>query len=168
MNRSEYRRNHTVNCMENCAEKVVDPCPDGSEEIPDRCEHSRCHRLNGSDNRSKGVGNGSPGVDEKVSNSGNDSCEKRNDAVPGIHEKCLDGSPDCIPACSKPSQHHIGDAFQRVHDVAEGVDDEIPDESEDALHAVPALFPVPSKQTDRTSSSPRRTPVNSEKMLEIF
>ena len=56
MNRLKYRRNHSVNGIENRAEKVVDSCPNGGEEILNRCKYGRCHRLNGSDNGGEGVG----------------------------------------------------------------------------------------------------------------
>ena len=70
------RRNHVVNGIENRAEKVVDRCKNGGEEISNRCKYSCCHRLNGSDNGGEGIGNGRPGVDEKVPDSGNNSREE--------------------------------------------------------------------------------------------
>ena len=101
--------------------------------------------MNGSDNGSEGIGNGRPGVDEKVPDSGNNSREKGSNAVPCVHKKCLDGSPDFVPACSEPSQHHICNAFQSIHDIAERVDNEIPDRRKNPLDAVPALLPVAGK-----------------------
>ena len=156
MNRLKYRRNHSVNGIENRAEKVVDSSPDGSEEIPDRCKYGRCHCLNGSDNGGEGIGNGCPGIDEKVPDSGNNSCEKGSNAVPGIHKKCFDGSPDFVPACSEPPQHHICNAFQGIHNIAERVDNEVPDRCEDAFDAIPALFPVTSKQTNQHVQLPHK------------
>ena len=156
MNRLKYRRNHSVNGIENRAEKVVDSSPDDSEEIPDRCKYGRCHRLNGSDNGSEGIGNGCPGVDEKVPDSGNDSREKGSDAVPCIYEKCFDGSPDFVPACSKPPQYHIRNTFQGIHDIAERVDNEIPNRRKNPLDAVPALLPVTSKQTNQNIQQPQK------------
>ena len=149
MNCLKNRRNHVVNGIENRAEKVVDSSPDGSEEIPDRCKYGRCHRLNGSDNGSEGIGNGCPGVDEKVPDSGNDSREEGSNAVPCVHEKCFDGSPDFVPTCSEPSQYHIRNTFQGIHDIVECVDNEVPDRCKNSLDAVPALLPVTSKQTDQ-------------------
>ena len=35
---------------------------------------------------------------------GNDSREKGSNAVPRVHEKCFDRSPDFVPACSEPPQ----------------------------------------------------------------
>ena len=156
MNCLKNRRNHVVNGIENRAEKVVDRCKNGGEEIPNRCKYSCCHRLNSSDNGGEGVGNGRPGVDEKVPDSGNDSREKGSNAVPCVHEKCFDGSPDFVPACSEPSQHHICNAFQSIHDIAERVDNEIPDRRKNALDAVPALLPVTSKQTDQNIQQPQK------------
>jgi len=156
MNRLKYRRNHIVNGIENRAEKVVDSSPDGSEEIPDRCKYGRCHRLNGSDNGGEGIGNGCPGVDEKVPDSGNNSREKGSNAVPCVHKKCFDGSPDFVPACSEPPQHHICNAFQGIHNIAERVDNEVPDRCEDAFDAIPALFPVASEQTDQSIQQPQK------------
>ncbi len=156
MNRLKYRRNHSVNGIENRAEKVVDSCPNGGEEILNRCKYGRCHRLNGSDNGGEGVGNGRPGVDEKVPDSGNDSCEEGSDAVPCIHEKCFDGSPDFVPACSEPPQHHICNTFQGIHDIAERVDNEIPNRRKNPLDAVPALLPVTSKQTNQNIQQPQK------------
>ena len=82
MNRLKYRRNHSVNGIENRAEKVVDCRKNGGEEIPNRRKYSRCHRLNGSDNGGEGIGNGCPSVDEKVPDSGNDYREEGSNAVP--------------------------------------------------------------------------------------
>ena len=145
MNCLKNRRNHVVNGIENRAEKIVDSCPDGSEEIPNRRKYSCCHRLNGSDNGCEGIGNGCPSVDEKVPDSGNDSREEGSNAVPCIHEKCLGRSPDFVPACSEPPQHHIRNTFQSIHDIAKRVDNEVPDRSKNTLDTVPALLPVAGK-----------------------
>jgi len=156
MNGLKNRRNHIVNGIENRAEKVVDRCKNGGEEIPNRRKYSCCHRLNGSDNGGEGIGNGRPGVDEKVPDSGNDSREEESNAVPCIHEKCFDGSPDFVPACSEPSQHHICNAFQSIHDIAERVDNEIPDRRKNTLDAIPSLFPVTSEQTNQNIQQPQK------------
>ena len=156
MNRLKYRRNHSVNGIENRAKKVVDRRKNGGEEIPNRCKYGRCHHLNGSDNGGEGIGNRRPSVDEKVPDSGNNSCEEGSDAVPCVHEKCFDGSPDFVPACSEPPQYHICNAFQGIHDIAERVDNEIPDRRKNTLDAVPALLPVTSKQTDQNIQQPQK------------
>ena len=145
MNCLKSRRNHVVNGIENRAEKVVDCCKDRGEEVPNCRKYGRCYRLNGSDNGGEGIGNGCPGVDEKVPDSGNDSREEGSNAVPGIHKKCFDGSPDFVPACSEPSQHHICNAFQGIHNIAERVDNEVPDRRKNTLDSIPALFPVAGK-----------------------
>ena len=156
MNGLKNRRNHIVNGIENRAEKVVDCRKDRGEEIPNRRKYSRCHRLNGSDNGGEGIGNGCPGVDEKVPDSGNDSRKEGSNAVPCIHEKCFDGSPDFVPACSEPPQHHICNAFQGIHDIAECVDNEVPDRCKNALDSIPALFLVTSKQTNQHVQQPQK------------
>ena len=167
MNRLKYRRNHSVNGIENRAEKVVDCCKDRGEKVVDCCKdrgekvpnrrkYSRCHRLNGSDNGGEGIGNRRPGVDEKVPDSGKDSREEGSNAVPCVHEKCFDGSPDFVPACSEPSQHHICNTFQGIHDITERVDNEIPDRRKNPLDAIPALLPVASKQTDQNIQQPQK------------
>ena len=156
MNCLKDRRNYIVNGIENRAEKVVDRRKNGGEEILNRCKYGRCHRLNGSDNGGEGVGNGCPGVDEKVPDSSNDSREEGSDAVPCIYEKYFDGSPDFVPACSEPPQHHICNAFQSIHDIAECVDNEIPDRRKDALDSIPALLPIASKQTNQNVQQPQK------------
>ena len=156
MNCLKHRRNHRVNGIENCAEKVVDRCENSVEEVTNRRKYSRCHRLNGSDNGGEGIGNRRPGVDEKVPDSGNDSREEGSNAVPCVHEKCFDGCPDFVPACSEPSQYHICNAFQSIHDIAERVDNEVPDRSKNTLDTVPALFPVTSEQTNQNIQQPQK------------
>ena len=156
MNGLKNRRNHIINGIENCTEKVVDRCKNGGEEIPNRRKYSRCHRLNGSDNSGEGIGNRRPCVDEKVPDSGNDSREEGSNAVPCGHKKCFDGSPDFVPACPEPPQHYICNVFQGIHDIAERVDNEVPDRRKNTLDAVPALFPVTSKQTDQNIQQPQK------------
>lgn len=156
MNRLKYRRNHVVNGIENRAEKVVDRCKNRGEEIPNRCKYGRCHRLNGSDNGGEGIGNRCPGIDEKVPDSSNDSREEGSDAVPCVHKKCLDRSPDFVPACSEPSQYHIRNTFQGIHDITERVDNEIPDRRKNTFDTVPALLPVTSEQTDQSIQQPQK------------
>ena len=156
MNCLKNRRNHVVNGIENRAEKVVDCRKNGGEEVPNCCKYSRCYCLNGSDNGGEGIGNRCPGVDEKVPDSGNDSREEGSDAVPCVHKKCLDGSPDFVPACSEPPQYHICNAFQGIHDIAECVDNEIPDRRKNTLDAIPALLPVTSEQTNQNIQQPQK------------
>jgi len=55
-----------------------------------------------------------------------------------------------------PPQHHIGNAFQGIHDITERVDNEIPDRRKNTLDSIPALLPVASKQTDQSIQQPQK------------
>ena len=145
----KYRFKQVLECIQKRCNGFINAVPDSHNGVVNGLEYCGNHCVNGINNiAEKGV-DSSPDVDEKISDTRNYFGKKRGNTRPGVHKEVPDRSPDLVPACAEPTQHHICNTFQGIQNVGKGRYNKVPDGSKYAFDTVPQLIPVAGKQTNK-------------------